>query len=117
MNAVTYRYSAAENPTRLNQQEADCRSYANEHGLTITEVFTDTGHSRHGLHRMLDRILATTGGQSVPNDPKCRKIRQHLQTPLSEASLEQRRRSAEFDRVEMNDGGNVHRLILALVNG
>ncbi len=54
MNAVTYRYSAAENPTRLNQQEADCRSYANEHGLTITEVFTDTGHSRHGLHRMLD---------------------------------------------------------------
>lgn len=79
-----------------------------------------TRHEKvHGDHMkgMLDRILATTVGQSVPNDPKCRKIRQHLQTPLSEASLEQRRRSAEFDRVEMNDGGNVHRLILALVNG
>jgi DNA invertase Pin-like site-specific DNA recombinase len=54
MNAVTYRYSAAENPTRLNQQEADCRRYADEHGLTITEVFTDVGHSRHGLRGVLD---------------------------------------------------------------
>ena len=79
-----------------------------------------TRHEKvHGDHmkEMLDRILATTVGQSVPNDPKCQKIRKHIQTPLSEASLEQRRRSAEFDRVEMNNGGNVHRLILALVNG
>lgn len=77
-------------------------------------------HERvHGDHmkEMVDRIIATTVGVSVPNDPKCQKIRQDIQTPLSEASLEQRRRSAEFDRVEMSDGGNVHRLILDLVNG
>ncbi|WP_274628024.1 DUF922 domain-containing Zn-dependent protease [Arvimicrobium flavum] len=73
----------------------------------------------HGDHmkEMVDRILATTVGVTVPNDPKCQKIRQQLQQPLSEASLEQRRRSAEFDRVEMSDGGNVHRLILGLING
>ena len=66
---------------------------------------------------MLIRILATTVGYSVADDPKCRKIRKEITKPLSEASLEQRRRSAEFDRVEMSNGGNVHRLILALVNG
>lgn len=56
MNAVTYRYSAAENPAWLNQQESDCRSYADEHGLTVTKVFTDVGHSRHGLRHMLDAV-------------------------------------------------------------
>lgn len=56
MKAVTYRYSAAENPTRLNQQEADCRRYADEHGLTVAEVFTDVGHSRHGPHHMLNAV-------------------------------------------------------------
>ncbi|GAB3623743.1 recombinase family protein [Micrococcus luteus] len=56
MKAVTYRYSAAENPTWLDQQEADCRRYADEHGLTVTQVFTDVGHSRHGLHHMLDAV-------------------------------------------------------------
>jgi len=56
MKAVTYRYGAAENPTWLNQQETDCRRYADEHGLTVTEVFTDVGRSRHGLHHMLDAV-------------------------------------------------------------
>lgn len=54
MKAVTYRYSAAENPTWLDQQEAECRRYADEHGLTVAEAFTDVGHSRHGLRHMLD---------------------------------------------------------------
>lgn len=56
MNAVAYRRSAAENPTRLNQQEADCRRYADEHGLTITEVFTDIGRTGDGLRGVLDAI-------------------------------------------------------------
>ena len=43
MKAVIYRYSAAENPTWLDQQEADCRRYADEHDLTVTEVFTAVG--------------------------------------------------------------------------
>lgn len=73
----------------------------------------------HGDHmkEMVERILATTVGFSVPGDPKCQKIRKEITKPLSEASLEQRRRSADFDRVEMGNGGNVHRLILELVNG
>ena len=36
---------------------------------------------------------------------------------LVAASLEQRARSNAFDREEMSPGGNVHRLILDLVNG
>lgn len=45
MKAVTYRHSAAENPTWLDPQEAECRRYADEHGLTVTEVFTDRAQS------------------------------------------------------------------------
>ncbi len=73
----------------------------------------------HGEHmkEMVERILATTVGVTVADDPKCRKIRQALQTPLSEASQEQRARSRDFDRAEMSQGANVHRLILGLVNG
>lgn len=56
MNAVAYRRSAAENPTRLNQQEADCRRYADEHGLTVIEVFTDIGRTGDGLLGVLDAI-------------------------------------------------------------
>ena len=56
MKAVTYRYSAAENPTWLDQQEAACRRYADEHGMTVTEVFTDVGRSRHGLQGVLDAV-------------------------------------------------------------
>ncbi|RST88032.1 DUF922 domain-containing protein [Aquibium carbonis] len=79
-----------------------------------------TKHEKvHGDHikEMVDRIIATTVGVNIPNDAECKKIRQHLQTPLSEASLEQRARSNAFDREEMSPGGNVHRLILDLVNG
>lgn len=54
MKAVTYRYSAAEEPTWMDQQEVDCRRYDDKHGLTVTEVFIDVGLSRHGLHHMLD---------------------------------------------------------------
>lgn len=79
-----------------------------------------TAHERvHGDHikEMVDRIIATTVGVNVPDDAGCRTIRQQLQTPLGEASLEQRARSNAFDREEMSPGGNVHRLILDLVNG
>ena len=79
-----------------------------------------TAHEKvHGDHikEMVDRIIATTVGGNVPNDAGCKKIRQQLQTPLGEASLEQRARSNAFDREEMSPGGNVHRLILDLING
>lgn len=56
-------------------------------------------------------------GLSAPKDPDCNKVRAALQSRLGPLSQEQRRRSREFDQVEMRDGGNVHKLVLTLVNG
>jgi predicted secreted Zn-dependent protease len=72
----------------------------------------------HGqqIKQMVETILSTTVGFSLSGDPECLKIREEIKKPLSEASLLQRQRSRDFDRVEMSDGGNVHRLILGLVN-
>lgn len=66
---------------------------------------------------MVKAIEATSVGFSVPADPDCRKIRTELTKRLAELSLAQRQRSRDFDKVEMSDGGNVHQLILRLVNG
>lgn len=122
------------------QEDGSCRLVSAKPFLTITytlpkpaaklpvdmqarwKVFIDgmTRHEKvHGDHmkEMVERILAATVGFSVADDRKCQKIRKEIVKPLSEASLDQRRRSTEFDRVEMSNGGNVHQLILALVNG
>ena len=74
---------------------------------------------RHGeiIVEMVRKIEAATVGLSVPGDPNCRKIRQEMTRRLSALSQEQRQRSRDFDRVEMSNGGNVHQLILAFVNG
>lgn len=77
-------------------------------------------HERvHGdfIREMTQRIIDTTVGLTIANDPGCQKIRQEMQKPLGAASDEQRQRSRDFDRVEMGNGGNVHQLILGLVNG
>ena len=77
-------------------------------------------HERvHGDHikDMVKAIEAATVGLSVPDDPKCQKIRTVMTGRLSELSLEQRQKSRDFDRLEMSEGGSVHQLILALVNG
>lgn len=66
---------------------------------------------------MVKAIEAMSVGFSVPADPDCRKIRTELTKRLAELSLAQRQRSRDFDKVEMSDGGNVHQLILRLVNG
>ena len=73
----------------------------------------------HGDHikEMVRRIEQTTIGVSIENDPNCRKIREEIKKPLSEASLAQRQKSRDFDRVEMGEGGNIRRLVLDLVNG
>ena len=79
-----------------------------------------TAHEKvHGdiIVDMVRAIEATSVGLAAPDDPGCRKVRAELQRRLGELSQEQRRRSREFDRVEMRDGGTVHRLVLALVNG
>lgn len=77
-------------------------------------------HERvHGDHirEMVEAIEATSVGLSVPGDPGCRAIRAELTRRLSHLSQEQRRRSRDFDRSEMAEGGNIHQLVLALVNG
>lgn len=50
------RRSVTENPDWLNRQEADCRRYADEHGMTITEVFTDVGRTGDGRRGALDVV-------------------------------------------------------------
>ena len=66
---------------------------------------------------MVEKIVAVSVGFSLANDPKCKKIYGELKKHLSALSKEQRARSRDFDRDEMSGGGNVHRLILGLVNG
>jgi predicted secreted Zn-dependent protease len=73
----------------------------------------------HGeiINEMVKEIETLSVGFSVSGDPECRKIRTELTKRLSELSLAQRQRSRDFDRVELSEGGNIHQLILALVNG
>jgi predicted secreted Zn-dependent protease len=66
---------------------------------------------------MVKEIEAFTVGLSVPDDPNCKKIRKRITERLAQISQAQRQKSRDFDRVELNEGGNVHQLILALVNG
>lgn len=88
--------------------------------LWDTFVAGVTAHEKvHGefIIDLVKAIEETSVGLSAPNDPDCQKVRAELQSRLGPLSQQQRARSREFDRVEMNDGGNVHRLVLTLVNG
>lgn len=73
----------------------------------------------HGemIKDMVREIERISVGLAVDNDPNCRKIRQELTRRLAAISQEQRQKSRDFDRVELGDGGNIHQLILRLVNG
>ncbi|MCY1242224.1 hypothetical protein D9M72_551730 [compost metagenome] len=73
----------------------------------------------HGdfIKEMVRAIEGATLGLTVPNDPKCRKIRTEMTKRLGALSQAQRQRSRDFDQVELTDGGNIHQLILRLVNG
>ncbi|MDK1385379.1 DUF922 domain-containing Zn-dependent protease [Sinorhizobium sp. 8-89] len=86
------------------------------------ETFIAGVHKHERVHGdfikdMVRQIESVSIGLTVPDDPACRKIRTELTKRLGELSLAQRQRSRDFDRVEMSDGGNVHQLILKLVNG
>lgn len=77
-------------------------------------------HERvHGemIVEMVRKLEAASVGLTVADDPDCRKIRQALVEPFRKISNERVEKSHAFDREEMSDGGNVHRLILRLVNG
>ena len=66
---------------------------------------------------MTREIVRRTVGLSVPNDPKCQKIRKVLAKEITDLVQVQRMQGREFDRMEMGKGGNMQQLILALVNG
>lgn len=79
-----------------------------------------TAHEKvHGdiIVDMVKQIEAVSVGLTASDDRECRKVREALQGKLGALSQAQRQKSRDFDRDEMSDGGNVHRLILALVNG
>ena len=73
----------------------------------------------HGgmIKDMVHEIERVSVGLTVQNDPTCKKIRQELTRRLAAISQEQRRKSRDFDHVELGDGGNIHQLILRLING
>lgn len=77
-------------------------------------------HERvHGedIKEMVRAIEAFSVGLTAPDDAGCQKVRQKLQARLGELSQAQRQKSRDFDRIEMSNGGNIHQLILTLVNG
>lgn len=79
-----------------------------------------SAHERvHGatIVDMVRKIEAATVGLMVADDPKCSKIRTEMTKRLSALSQAQRQASRDFDRVELGQGGNLQKLILALVNG
>ncbi|MBK5566441.1 DUF922 domain-containing Zn-dependent protease [Ensifer sp. 2YAB10] len=86
------------------------------------EIFIDGVRKHELVHgdfikEMVRAIEQATLGFSVPDDPKCQKIRAEMTKRLGALSQTQRQRSREFDQVELTDGGNIHQLILRLVNG
>ncbi|GAA4522168.1 DUF922 domain-containing Zn-dependent protease [Chelativorans composti] len=77
-------------------------------------------HERvHGrmIIETVKKIEAATVGTFVPDDPGCRKVRKEVERRTVPIVEEQRRQSRAFDREELSDGGNVHKLVLGLVNG
>ena len=71
---------------------------------------------RDFIKELVRDIEAMSVGMRVEDDPDCRKIRPQLQARLGELSKAERARSRDFDKAEMSDGGNVHQLILQLVD-
>ncbi|WP_173931173.1 DUF922 domain-containing protein [Chelativorans sp. Marseille-P2723] len=63
------------------------------------------------------KIQAVSVGLADRDDPDCSKVRAELQRRLVPLVAELKERSRLFDREELSSGGNVHRLVLGLVNG
>ena len=83
----------------------------------ITGVSTHEKVHGDTIKDMVRKIEAATVGLTVPGDPDCRKIKTEMTKRLSDLSQAQRQQSRDFDQAEMSNGGNIHWLILGLVNG
>ncbi|MDQ0457900.1 DUF922 domain-containing Zn-dependent protease [Rhizobium paknamense] len=79
----------------------------------------ETHERTHGAHIkvMTAEIEAASLGLRAENDPKCQKVREELNRRLKEISDRKREKDRLFEQEEMKNGGNIQRLILALVNG
>ncbi|WP_245582362.1 DUF922 domain-containing Zn-dependent protease [Neorhizobium lilium] len=68
------------------------------------------------IKAMVAEIEKVSVGLTVPADPNCSKIRTELTSKLGEISRSRVKSSQDFDKIELSEGGNVHQLILNLVN-
>lgn len=66
---------------------------------------------------MVNKISEISVGLSAEQDAGCQKVRAKLQRHLKQLSDERQALSRAYDVEEMSRGGNVHGLILGLVNG
>ncbi|EKF16831.1 DUF922 domain-containing Zn-dependent protease [Nitratireductor pacificus] len=106
---ITYRLPKPSGPLPAATKRlwdtfiAGVEAHERMHGVFITE--------------MVKEIEAVSVGLTADNDPNCQKVRQKLQGHLGRLSQAQRQKGRDFDREELSEGGNVHRLVLGLVNG
>ncbi|WP_195179682.1 DUF922 domain-containing Zn-dependent protease [Mesorhizobium sp. INR15] len=73
----------------------------------------------HGasMIQMAHDIEVATIGLTVPDDPKCSKIRDEVVKRLDAISKARVQASRDFDRVEFGPGGNLQKLVFALATG
>lgn len=79
-----------------------------------------TAHEKvHGdsMIKMVHDIEAATIGLTVPDDPKCSKIRDEVVRRLDAISKARIQASRDFDRVEFGNGGNLQLLVRDLLVG
>lgn len=72
----------------------------------------------HGamIRSFVAEAKTTITGTGFDGDANCAKVKQAVTRRLAEAADGYKQRSRDFDRRDLVDGGNVHSLILALVN-
>jgi len=68
------------------------------------------------IQEMVKSAEASVAGLSVVDDPTCARIKKEVSRRIDAATGGYKERSRQFDRMELSDGGNVHQLILQLVN-
>lgn len=66
---------------------------------------------------MTRQIIDNTVGLRIENDPDCKLIRAEVLKRVQTAADDYKAKARAFDTAEMSDGGAIHQLILALVNG
>lgn len=105
---ITYRLPKATGsmPAQLQARWATFIAGVEAHERVHGEIIRD----------MVRQIEEATVGVSAPADPQCRKVRGLVQEKLPAIVDARNQRNRDFDRKELSDGGNVHQLILALVD-